>query len=91
MSAQAAAAKVDDKKAEAPVSRHIKQTGKSTDVKPEKGKYFTLDELTAFVEGYIEIVGLSNTLVMIVNDEGMESKSPKWPPICSFNTPSAVT
>ena len=52
----------------------IQPDGTETDVQPRDGKRFKLDELQAFVGGYIEMV--SNVgpdrrrFVLVVNDEG---------------------
>lgn len=39
------------------------------DVKPENGKFYTLKELQGFVGGYIELIHLGDT-TMVVNEEG---------------------
>ena len=39
-------------------------------VKPKNGRDFSLKELQKAVGGYIEIVRLSNNIVMVVNEEG---------------------
>lgn len=41
-----------------------------TEVSPKNGKYFSLEELNSFVDGYIEIVDLMDGRLMVVNEEG---------------------
>ena len=48
----------------------IKQDGTVTKVNPSNGDYFSLDELQAFVGGYIEVIHVVGDLLMIVNEEG---------------------
>ena len=40
-------------------------------VSPQKGSHYTLKELQAYVEGYIEIVYVEDNVIMVVNEEGM--------------------
>ena len=48
-----------------------KTDGSVTDVQQAKGKYFSLEELQKIVGGYIEIIYLGQTgLVMVMNEEG---------------------
>lgn len=42
----------------------------SKQVFPKDGKRFTLEELQACVEGYIEAVFLTDSQVLIINEEG---------------------
>lgn len=49
---------------------HIKTDGTHTEVKPLDGRYFSLDELQAFVGGWIEIVGLPDGRALVCNEEG---------------------
>lgn len=44
--------------------------GTNKAVTPMNGKSFSLDELQGFVKGYIEIIGLDNDEVMVINEEG---------------------
>jgi len=37
---------------------------------PKNGADFSLEELQGFVDGYIEIITLSDDLIMVVNEEG---------------------
>lgn len=48
----------------------IKTTGEVIEVKPAKGKTFSLKELQDIVGGFIEIVHLPNMKLMVVNEEG---------------------
>lgn len=47
-----------------------KTTGEVIEVEPENGKDFKLKELQEIVQGYIELVILSPTQYMVVNEEG---------------------
>ncbi|MDR0694698.1 MAG: DUF3846 domain-containing protein [Prevotellaceae bacterium] len=44
--------------------------GTQETVAPQNKKYFTLQELQAFVGGYIENVFLNDSLIMVVSEEG---------------------
>ena len=48
----------------------IKSDGEAKGVVPANGGDFTLEELQGFVGGLIEIVTLSNNVIMVVNEEG---------------------
>ena len=48
----------------------IKSDGEAIGVVPANGGDFTLEELQGFVEGYIEIVPLTENVIMVVNEEG---------------------
>lgn len=48
----------------------LTSTGSRKDVNPSNGSDFSLEELQDFVGGYIEIVRLSSTQLMVVNEEG---------------------
>lgn len=48
-----------------------KTTGEVIEVEPENGKDFKLEELQEIVHGYIELVNLSSTQYMVVNEEGL--------------------
>jgi hypothetical protein len=54
----------------------IRWNGDTSDVQPLNGTDYQLDELQKFVGGYIEILYLSDKLIMIVNDEGAYDKKP---------------
>jgi hypothetical protein len=47
-----------------------KADGTIIDVVPENGTDFQLDELQKIVGGYIEIVGLLDNEIMVINEEG---------------------
>lgn len=50
---------------------YIINTDKTTaTVTPANGTDFSLDELNAIVDGYIEIHHLNNNQIMVVNEEG---------------------
>lgn len=53
-----------------------KSNGEEVSVTPANGETFTLKELRDIVHGYIEIITLSNPLVMIVNEEGIIEELP---------------
>ena len=44
------------------------------EIMPKNGKEFELEEVQKYVDGYIEIVRLSDNQIMIVNEEGKFSK-----------------
>ena len=48
----------------------IKTNGEVVNVEPKNGTDFKLAELQKIVGGYIEVVYLSDTQIMIVNEEG---------------------
>lgn len=48
----------------------ITTEGFRKDVKPSNGTDFSLEELNEIVGGYIEIVHLSSTQIMVVNEDG---------------------
>lgn len=48
-----------------------KTTGEVIEVEPKNGKDFKLEELQEIVHGYIELVNLSSTQYMVVNEEGL--------------------
>lgn len=47
-----------------------KADGSIIDVKPNNGTDFSLEELQDIVGGYIEIVGLIDNEIMVINEEG---------------------
>lgn len=51
-------------------SRFHGADGTARDIEPANGQTFTLDELQAFVGGYIEVVGLRDGRYMVVNEDG---------------------
>jgi hypothetical protein len=52
------------------LSTVITTDGLHKNVEPSNGTDFSLEELNKFVGGYIEIVRLSKSQVMVVNEEG---------------------
>ena len=48
----------------------IQSDGDAKGVVPANGGDFTLEELQSFVEGLIEIVPLTENVIMVVNEEG---------------------
>ena len=51
-------------------------SGTQETVAPKNKKYFTLQELQGFVGGYIEMVFLNDTRIMVVNEEGKLDELP---------------
>ncbi len=45
-------------------------------VTPANGQEFTLQEMNAFVEGYLEAIPLTADLIMYVNEEGIRLEKP---------------
>lgn len=43
-------------------------------IKPENGNEFELSEVQRYVDGYIEVVRLTDEQIMIINEEGKFSK-----------------
>lgn len=52
------------------LSTVIFSDGATKNVEPSNGTDFSFEELRGFVGGYIEIVRLSKSQVMVVNEEG---------------------
>lgn len=45
--------------------------GEKTEVSPENGEYFSLEELQSFVEGWIEMIPCNDTdYLCVLNEEG---------------------
>lgn len=57
----------------------IQSDGEAIGVVPANGGNFTLEELQGFVEGYIEIVPLTENVIMVVNEEGKGVLPPNFP------------
>lgn len=66
------------------MAKIIKTSGEMVGVEPENGKYFGLEELHSFVDGYIELLYLSDGRLMVVNEEGKLRKQPYNPVASSF-------
>ena len=49
----------------------IKCDGTATGIVPVNGRDFSLEELQGMVEGLIEIVPLTENVIMVVNEEGL--------------------
>lgn len=60
-------------------SLFIKTTGEQIEVFPENKKDFSLKELQGYVGGYIELVSLSKTRMMVLNEEGKLNNLPVNP------------
>lgn len=52
------------------MAKIIKSNGKIENVEPKNGSNFTLEELKAFVGGWVEIVYMPHDELMVVNEEG---------------------
>ena len=52
------------------MAQHILTTGEVQEITPQNGAFFKLHELNEFVGGYIELVYLSDSRLMVVNEEG---------------------
>ena len=48
----------------------IRSNGDVSTVTPKNGKYFTLAELTEFVDGYVEVAHTRDGKIMVVNEDG---------------------
>lgn len=53
---------------------HITVEGIITEISPNGGEGFELDEVQSRVEGYIEVIHLNDLQIMIVNEEGKFGK-----------------
>ena len=53
---------------------HKTVDGEVTEISPHNAKHFSLEEVQGKVEGYIEIVYLSEKQIMIVNENGKFDK-----------------
>ena len=58
------------------LSTVINTDGLHKNVEPSNGEDFSLEELRRFVGGHIEIVRLSKSQVMVVNEEGKVNDLP---------------
>lgn len=52
------------------MAKIYKTTGEVIEVEPKNGKDFKAEELHEIVDGYFEIVNISLTQYMVVNEEG---------------------
>ena len=53
------------------MAMHIKANGEEESVSPNEGGEFSLKELQGYVDGYIELVYLSNGKILVVNEDGL--------------------
>lgn len=49
---------------------HVPVDGRIVEIFPENGKTFELEEVQSKVDGYIEVIRLTDEQIMIVNEEG---------------------
>lgn len=61
---------MDNTQKEAYISLIYKENGETRPTTPKNKKTFALSELQAIVNGYIEIVRLTDNKLMILNEEG---------------------
>lgn len=54
----------------------LKAEGEVRKVSPANGKDFKYEELTKFVDGFIEIVYVSDTEILVINEEGKIQDKP---------------
>ena len=50
----------------------IKADGTQKEIQPKNGTDFKLEELQAYVDGYIEIVNLRNGEILVINEDGKD-------------------
>ena len=55
---------------EAKMARHSKSDGTSCDIKPQDGKRFSLGEAQRLVGGYVQVIQLSDSVIMLMDEEG---------------------
>jgi hypothetical protein len=53
-----------------PYAKLFKASGEIVDVRPAKGRFFSLQELQGFVGGYIQIVPTPGGRVLVCDEEG---------------------
>lgn len=51
----------------------LKSDGTRKEIQPQNGTDFKLEELQAYVDGYIEIVNLQNGEILVINEAGTET------------------
>lgn len=51
----------------------IKTDGTKHEIHPKNGTDFKLNELQAYVDGYIDIINLRNGEILVINDNGKEA------------------
>lgn len=52
------------------MAKIYKANGEVLDIEPKNGTDFQLDELQAIVGGFIQIIEISDTEIMVMNEEG---------------------
>lgn len=57
----------------------IKTNGEETDIEPEDGKFFGLEELQRYVGGYIEVHTLDDGRLIVINEDGLLMGLPQNP------------
>lgn len=55
------------------MARHIQSDGTETEVHPKNGKKFSLDELQAYVKGFVEVINLDRGKMLVNEDARMHS------------------
>lgn len=50
----------------------LKSDGTRKEIQPQNGTDFKLEELQAYVDGYIEIVNLQNGETLVINEDGKD-------------------
>lgn len=50
----------------------LKSDGTRKEIQPQNGTDFKLEELQAYVDGYIEIVNLQNGEILVINEDGKD-------------------
>ena len=58
------------------MAKLLKSDGTETQIKPKEGSKFQLNELQDYVDGYIEIIEINSSDIMIVNEEGKMYNKP---------------
>jgi len=69
------------------MARLIPVTGDATWITPNNGATFDLDELQAFIGGYIEFVTLDDGLILCINEEGKLRGLPRNPLATAYVAP----
>ncbi len=54
----------------------IRPDGTQEEVKPKRGRRYTLEELQGYVGGYIELVRLPDDRLMVINEDGKRLQLP---------------
>ena len=59
-----------DKPAKQHTAYLVHTDGRKEEVKPKNGTDFSLEELQVYVGGYIQVINLGRSEVMVINEEG---------------------